>query len=72
MEEPIEIKMELDIGDAKKQIKDFQKEMTVAANNIKKIQNKKKRLGKSDYTDAARYYSILDDNQRKISIANRL
>jgi TP901 family phage tail tape measure protein len=66
MEEPIEIKMELDIGDAKKQIKDLQKEMTVAANNIKKIQNKKKRLGKSDYTDAARYYSILDDNQRKI------
>lgn len=66
MEEPIEIKMELDIGDAKKQIKDLQKEMTVAANNIKKIQNKKKELGKSDYTDAARYYSILDDNQRKI------
>jgi TP901 family phage tail tape measure protein len=66
MEGPIEIKMELDIGDAKKQIKDLQKEMTVAANNIKKIQNKKKRLGKSDYTDAARYYSILDGNQRKI------
>ena len=66
MERPIEIKMELDIGDAKKQIKDLQKEMTVAANNIKKIQNKKKRLSKSDYTDAARYYSILDDNQRKI------
>lgn len=66
MEEPIEIKMELDIGDAKKQIKDLQKEMTVAANNIKKIQNKKKELSKSDYTDAARYYSILDDNQRKI------
>lgn len=66
MEEPIEIKMELDIGDAKKQIKDLQKEMTVAANNIKKIQNKKKELGKSDYIDAARYYSILDGNQRKI------
>ena len=66
MEEPIEIKMELDIGDAKKQIKDLQKEMTVAANNIKKIQSKKKRLCKSDYTDAARYYSILDGNQRKI------
>lgn len=66
MEEPIEIKMELDIGDAKKQIKDLQKEMTVAANNIKKIQNKKKGLDKSDYIDAARYYSILDGNQRKI------
>jgi TP901 family phage tail tape measure protein len=66
MEEPIEIKMELDIGDAKKQIKDLQKEMTVAANNIKKIQNKKNELSKSDYTDAARYYGILDDNQRKI------
>lgn len=66
MEEPIEIKMKLDVGDAKKQIKDLQKEMTVAANNIKKIQNKKKGLGKSDYTDAARYYSVLDGNQRKI------
>ena len=66
MEEPIEIKMKLDVGDAKKQIKDLQKEMTVASNNIKKIQNKKKRLGKSDYTDAARYYSVLDGNQKKI------
>ena len=68
MEEPVEIKVELNIGDAKKQIKELQKEMTVAANNIKKIQSKKKGLGKSDYNDIAKYNSLLDSNQRKIDV----
>lgn len=67
IEEPVEIKVALDVGDARQQIKELQKEMTIAANNIKKLKNKKSGLSKEDYNAIARHNSVLDDNQRKIN-----
>ena len=70
MEKPVEIKVNVDIGEAKQRIQELQKSMTIAANNIKKIRDKKSGLVKADYDALSRYNDALKDGQREINSLN--
>lgn len=64
IEEPVEIKVELEVGPAKKQIKDLQKEMKAAALELKKL--KGKQINATNAQLYSTHHDTIKRNQREI------
>lgn len=66
LEQPVEIKVQLNVQDAKARIKELQANMTSVARAMQKITNKKGTLGKADYDNIAKHHGTLQRDQREI------
>ena len=71
LEQPVEIKVQLNVQDAKARIKELQAHMTGVARAMQKITNKKGGFSTVDYDNIAKYHGTLQRDQREIDNITR-